>query len=169
MCGRTEEGLLFSELRKEKHPSLGPFPQDSSLLQKDPYAVIINWILIRFDFYCGPMYCAVTYDWLAYISSINISLLIYCRNRVGLLNLFLIFMGREVTLLERERTWDENPLLCMLPCTQDGREILVGLTDWQAVSVIIFHSVIKPGGNARVVKLEWHFALSHWVQQLSCI
>lgn len=41
--------------------------------------------------------------------------------------------------------------------------------DWQAVSVIVFYSVIKPGDNARVVKVEGHFALSHWVQQLSCI
>lgn len=169
MCSRMEEGLLFSELRKEKHPSLSPFPQDSSLLPKGPFAVTRNLILIGFDFYCGPMYCAVTHDWLAYISSINISLLICCRIRVGLLNLFLIFMGREVTFLERERRWDENPLLCMLPCRQDGREILVGSTDWWAVSVIIFHSVMKPGDNARVAKLEWHFALSHWVQQLSCI
>lgn len=42
----------------------------------------------------------------------------------------------------------------MLPCRQDRREILVGLMDWQAMSITIFHSVIKPGDNARVVKVE---------------
>lgn len=42
----------------------------------------------------------------------------------------------------------------MLPCRQDRREILVGSMDWQAVSVIIFHSMIKSGDNARVVKLD---------------
>lgn len=62
MCSKMEEGLLFSELEKEKHPCLCLFPQDSSLLHKGPYAVTRNVILIGFDFYCGPMHCAVTLD-----------------------------------------------------------------------------------------------------------
>lgn len=68
--------------------------------------------------------------------------------------LFLIFMGKEVTFLERQNEIGKLIAACMLPCRQDRREILVASMDWQAVSVIVFHSVIKPGDNARVVKVE---------------
>lgn len=90
-------------------------------------------------------------------SSINITLSIYCRIGVDLffvIYLFLIFMEKEVTFLERQNEIGKFIAVCMLSCGQDRREILVGSMDWQAVSVIVFHSVIKPGDNARVVKVE---------------
>lgn len=169
MCSRMEEGLLFSELRKGKHPSLCPFRQDSSLLHKGPCSAIRNTILIRFYFCCGPVPFAVAHDWPTFIHQHNFVYLLENESGYVVCYLFLIFVGKEVTFLETQNERWKQIAVCMLPCRQDRREILVGSMDWQAVSVILFHSVIKSGDNARVVKLDWHFALSHWVQQLSCI
>lgn len=164
MCSGMEEGILFSELRKRKHPFLCSFPQDFTLLHKGLYAVLRNLILMRFDIYCGPMHCAATHDWLAYISSVNIYLLMYCRIGVGLLQICDLH-GERGNIFRRGKNVSWNPI-AVCASVQAGQE---RSTDWRAASVIILHSAIKPGDKARVVKLEWHFALSHWMQQLSCI
>lgn len=167
MCSRMEEGLSFSELREKKQPSLCPFPQDSSLLHKGPYAVIRNLILIGFDFYCGPVHWAVTHDWPTFHPSAYLCL---STSKLEWVWIYSDFHGERGNNFRTRKNVRWNPIaVCVAMQGQDRREILVWSTDWRTASVIIFHSVIKPGDNVRVVKLEWHFALSHWVQQLSCI
>lgn len=131
MCCKMEEVLLFSDLMKEQHLFLYPFPQYSFLLHRGSCAAW-KFFLITFDFFFFLWtYALCCYSWLTGLHFTHqYCVFAYRLQNYCLLNLGLTFMGREVMLLER--MWNENPLSCMLPRRQDTSKIQVGQAEWWA-------------------------------------